>query len=563
MVLTPRVVRLLASTTRGRQPQQAQRLSLRALSTIIHKAPHNELDIPHKTFWQVFEEDLLPEYGPRNATICGLSDDRVTFDELAADTRRVAAALAQDGVKKGDVVLMHSINCLEYPLVVLALNALGAICSTSSPMFGAKELAEQAHAAGAKSIITHRAFEKVAIEAAELVGISKENLYTVGGSPEPKRLKCINEVSKRDFETFSFDRIDPHQTVLLPFSSGTTGKPKGVALTAKNMVANTLQVDHIEDFGDHMLGVLPFFHIYAMLLMHVSLYQGAANVVLPKFEPEPFLNALSKYKIKKANIAPPIAIFLAHHPLVDKYDLSATKFLVSGGAPMGKGVEELVKKRLGVEVKQAYGMTEASPAVNYTEDHMRKPGSVGRLVPNTELRVKCTATDKDLPHNEPGELLYRGPQVMRGYFNNDDATRKTLTPDGFLRTGDIGFIDDHGFVHVVDRVKELIKYKGHQVAPAELEDLLNHHPDIADSCCVRGYDKNGEEHPKAFVVLVDKANSKGLTANDIMAYVAAKVAPFKKVREVEFVDAIPKSATGKILRRQLQAMENERRTLSA
>ncbi|KAJ0388649.1 hypothetical protein P43SY_010732 [Pythium insidiosum] len=132
-----------------------------------------------------------------------------------------------------------------------------------------------------------------------------------------------------------------------------------------------------------------------------------------------------------------------------------------------------------------------------------------------------------------------------------------------MRTGDIGFIDDHGFVHVVDRVKELIKYKGHQVAPAELEDLLNHHPGVADSCCVRGYDKNGEEHPKAFVVLVDKANSKGLTANDIMAYVAAKVAPFKKVREVEFVDAIPKSATGKILRRQLQAMENERRTLSA
>ncbi|GLE08512.1 hypothetical protein PINS_up019759 [Pythium insidiosum] len=225
MVLSPRVVRSLASTVRRHQQRQLQQ-SLRTLSTIIHKAPHAELDIPHKTFWQVFEEDLLSEYGPRNATICGLSDDRVTFDELAADTRRVAAALAQDGVKRGDVVLLHSINCLEYPMVVLALNALGAICSTSSPLFSAKELAEQAHAAGATFIITHRAFEKTAIEAAELVGIDKQHLYTVGGSPEPKRLKCINEVSKRDFETFSFERIDPHQTVLLPFSSGTTGKPK-------------------------------------------------------------------------------------------------------------------------------------------------------------------------------------------------------------------------------------------------------------------------------------------------------------------------------------------------
>ncbi|GLE08513.1 hypothetical protein PINS_up019760 [Pythium insidiosum] len=152
MVLSPRVVRSLASTVRRHQQRQLQQ-SLRTLSTIIHKAPHAELDIPHKTFWQVFEEDLLSEYGPRNATICGLSDDRVTFDELAADTRRVAAALAQDGVKRGDVVLLHSINCLEYPMVVLALNALGAICSTSSPLFSAKELAEQAHAAGVRVLL--------------------------------------------------------------------------------------------------------------------------------------------------------------------------------------------------------------------------------------------------------------------------------------------------------------------------------------------------------------------------------------------------------------------------
>ncbi|GLE07399.1 hypothetical protein PINS_up017561 [Pythium insidiosum] len=197
MVLSPRVVRSLASTVRRHQQRSSSSHCAHCRQS-FHKAPHAELDIPHKTFWQVFEEDLLPEYGPRNATICGLSDDRVTFDELAADTRRVAAALARTASREAMSLLLHSINCLEYPMVVLALNALGAICSTSSPLFSAKELAEQAHAAGATSIITHRAFEKTAIEAAELSV----------GHPEPKRLKCINEVSKRDFETFSFERID-------------------------------------------------------------------------------------------------------------------------------------------------------------------------------------------------------------------------------------------------------------------------------------------------------------------------------------------------------------------
>ncbi|TMW57014.1 hypothetical protein Poli38472_002939 [Pythium oligandrum] len=527
----------------------------RSFAEIIHKSPHPELHIPNKTIWDIFTEQL-DDHKHRDALICGLSHEKVTFQELHDDAQRVAVALAQDGVKRGDVVLMHSFNCMEYPLVVLALTSLGAVCSTASPMFNAQELAAQAQLANAKFIITNRALEKVAIEAAELSGIDKSNIYTVGASAEPKKLKCINEVSKRDFESFSFEKIDPEANLLLPFSSGTTGTPKGVALSARNMVANTLQVTHIEDFEGRMVSVLPFFHIYAMLLMHVGLYQGASQVVLPRFEPESFLDALSRYKIKKANIAPPIAIFLAHHPLVEQYDLSATKFLVSGGAPMGKEVETLVKKRLNVAVKQAYGMTEASPAVNYTEDDLRKPGSVGRIVPNTELRVKCTLTDKDLQPNQHGELLYRGPQVMIGYLNNEEANKKTLTEDRFLRTGDIGYIDNDGFVHIVDRVKELIKYKGHQVAPAELEDILNHHPGISDACAVRGYDADGQEIPKAYVVLKDP--SSGLTPEAVMEFVAERVAPYKKVREVEFIDAVPKSPTGKILRRQLQDVENKR-----
>ncbi|RLN71925.1 hypothetical protein BBJ28_00023725 [Nothophytophthora sp. Chile5] len=521
-------------------------LRFRAFSMIVHESPHPEVEIPKKTIWEIVEEQASVN-GDKTAFICGLTHDRITFGELYESARRLAVALAQDGVGKGDVRI--------------ALTSLGAICSPASPMFLPNELAVQIDAAKATHIITHKELEKVAVEAAKLSGIDKQFVYTMGKSAEAgEGLKSINELSKRDFDSFTFEKIDPELNVMLPFSSGTTGIPKGVALSARNMLSNALQVDQVEDLAGYSLGLLPFFHIYGMMLLHLSLYQGAAKVILPRFDPETFLNTLSVYKIRAAHIAPPVALFLAHHPLVEKYDISATEFLVSGGAPMGKEVEALVKDRLKVTVKQAYGMTEASPAVNYAEDGFRKPGSVGRLLPNTQLRVKCTSTDVDLPVGEHGELLYKGPQVMIGYSNNVDANKNVFTEDRFLRTGDIGYIDEDGFVFVVDRVKELIKYKGHQVAPAELEDVLNNHPQISDACCVRGQDAFGQEIPKAYVVLKDPTNAAKLTKEDVMDFVASKVAAFKKVREVEFIEAIPKSATGKILRRELQVHENKNHT---
>ncbi|KAL4141318.1 hypothetical protein PRNP1_014439 [Phytophthora ramorum] len=524
---------------------------------IVHESPHPEVAIPDKTIWDIVGDQLIV-HADKPAFICGLTHEKLSFKQLHERARRFAIALAKDGVKKGDAVILHSFNCLDYPTAVLALTSLGAVCSPASPMFLPDELAVQIKAANANYIITHKELEKTAVEAARLCNVGKKCIYTMGHSQEAgENLKSIDELTQHDDSTFQFEKIDPQSNVLLPFSSGTTGVPKGVALSAKNILSNALQVDQVEDLGGYSLGLLPFFHIYGMMLLHLSLYQGAAKVVLPRFDPETFLEALSTYKIRAAHIAPPVALFLAHHPLVEKYDISSTEFLVSGGAPMGKEVENLVKDRLKVTVKQAYGMTEASPAVNYAEDAYRKPGSVGRLLPNTQLRVKCTASDKDLPVGEHGELLYKGPQVMLGYSNNAEANKSVFTEDRFLRTGDIGYIDDDGFVFIVDRVKELIKYKGHQVAPAELEDVLNHHPQISDACCVRGKDAFGEEIPKAYVVLKDPTNAAKLTEKDVMDFVTSKVAPFKKVRQVEFIDAIPKSATGKILRRELQVFENQ------
>lgn len=526
----------------------------RSFSTIIYDSPHQELNIPYKTIWDVFEEQLSV-HADKPALIDGITHQHVTFQQLYERSRRLAIALAKRGIKKGDGVILHALNCLDYPTVVLALTSLGAVCSPASTIFVPNELAMQIKAAKAKCVITHTQLEKTAIEACEMCGIEKKLLFSLGQSAEG--LQSVDDlVEHGDDPTYQFEKIDSESNTVLPFSSGTTGVPKGVALSARNLLSNAMQIDHVEDLGGCSLGLLPFYHIYGMMLLHLSMYQGAANVVLPRFEPETFLNVLSTYKIRAAHIAPPVALFLAHHPLVDKYDISATEFFVSGGAPMGKEVEKLVTDRLKISVKQAYGMTEASPALNCTEDDHYKPGSVGRLLPNTQLRVRCTVTDKDLGVGELGELLYKGPQVMLGYINNDESNESVFTKDRFLRTGDVGFIDEDGFVFIIDRVKELIKYKGHQVAPAELEDVLNHHPQIADACCIRGTDAMGEEVPKAFVVLKDPTNAAGLTEEEVMDFVASKVAPFKKVRQVEFIDSIPKGPTGKILRRELQDQKN-------
>jgi 4-coumarate--CoA ligase len=353
--------------------------------------------------------------------------------------------------------------------------------------------------------------------------------------------------------------MDPMDVVTLPFSSGTTGRPKGVELTGYAMFATSAQLAVQEDSLPYFLGVLPFFHILAALLFHATIYKGLALVVLPRFEPETLLGAIQRYRIEKITLAPPLVLFLAKHPIVDKFDLSCVKIISSGGAPMGKEVERAVEKRVGARVIQGYGMTEFAGGVSNGSLNHSRAGSTGRLLPNVEMKVKDLETDEDLPANKTGELLFRTPSMMKGYYDNPEANRAAFTSDGFIRTGDIGYIDQDGFVFIVDRLKELIKYKGHQVAPAELEDVLNHHPRVADSCCVRGFDAaTGEEIPKAYVV-VNPGES--LTEEELVKFVAAKVAAYKRVREVEFISAVPMSLGGKVLRKELQRLENDKHKL--
>jgi acyl-CoA synthetase (AMP-forming)/AMP-acid ligase II len=299
---------------------------------------------------------------------------------------------------------------------------------------------------------------------------------------------------------------------------------------------------------------LPFFHIYGIVtFLSSALWRGATVVSMARFDMEQYLEQVQRYGVTYLHLVPPLVIGLAKHPIVDKFDLSRVKWALSAAAPLGAPAAEAFTRRLGTRVMQAYGMTEVSGAthVGSCDPAKAKPDSGGSLVPNSECLVVNPGTGEALPRNEQGEIWLRGPLVMRGYLGRPDATAATIDEEGWLHTGDVGYVDRDGDIFIVDRLKELIKYKGLQVAPAELESVLLGHPSVADVAVIPSPDEEAGEVPKAFIVLKSQTS-----AEDLMAFVAERVAPYKKVRRLQFIDAIPKSPSGKILRRVL--IEQER-----
>ncbi|CAI7774440.1 unnamed protein product [Closterium sp. NIES-53] len=355
-----------------------------------------------------------------------------------------------------------------------------------------------------------------------------------------------------------------HDTCALPYSSGTTGVSKGVMLTHRNLIANVQQLlagtnprlDLCAE--DVVLGLLPMFHIYAITLVNLlSLRGGACVVTLPRFDLHQYLGTLQDYKVTVAPIVPPIILAMAKLPLVDSFDLSSLRRVVSGAAPLGAELETAFRAKFPtVQLGQGYGMTEASPTVTASRLFARvprppAPGSCGSVLPLTQVKVVHTSTGESLPPNERGELWVRGPQVMKGYLNNPEATAATITPDRWLRTGDVAYVDKMGEIFVVDRVKELIKVKGFQVPPAELEGLLIAHPDIADAAVVPAPSEESGEVPVAFVVL--RQGGAKLSVNEVKDFISKQVATYKRLHDVIFVDSIPKTASGKVLRKDLKA----------
>jgi acyl-CoA synthetase (AMP-forming)/AMP-acid ligase II len=294
-----------------------------------------------------------------------------------------------------------------------------------------------------------------------------------------------------------------------------------------------------------------------VVIMLYTLYRRGTIVCMSRFDMEGFLGAIQTHKVTKAPIVPPIVLGLAKHPAVEQFDLSSLELILSGAAPLGEGVAIEAANRVGCNIAQGYGMTEASPVTHLLpiDSDPNKIGSIGVPIPNTEVMIVDPETEQPLKTNQNGEIWIRGPQIMKGYLNRAEATNESITQEGWYRTGDIGYVDDEGFFYAVDRIKELIKYKGMQVAPAELEALLLTHESIADVAVIPVADEEAGELPKAVVV---RKNELPVTSEEVMSFVAEKVAPHKKIRLVEFVDKIPKSASGKILRRVLIQKEREK-----
>jgi acyl-CoA synthetase (AMP-forming)/AMP-acid ligase II len=519
---------------------------------MIFRGPYPDVEIPEVSLTD-FIFNSTAQFQSKTALIDGPTGRSFTYAEFEDGVRRVAASLAKRGLRKGDVFAIFSTNCPEYAIVFHAVAMLGGVNTTVNPLYTAEEAGFQLKNAGARFLVTPAQFiEKARAAAADS---TVEELFVFG---EAEGATSFASLMESDGKVPSVE-IDPRNDfVALPYSSGTTGLAKGVMLTHYNLVANMCQMDGLDYFqkDDTLLCVLPLFHIYGLVVvLNMGLHLGTTIVMMPRFDLEQFLGLIQKYRVTLSHIVPPIVLKLAKDPLVEQYDLSSLKMVFSGAAPLGQELSRECMERIGCGIRQGYGMTETSPVTHSSpaDPAKMKLGSIGTPAPNTECRLLAPATGVELGPNEEGELCVRGPQVMKGYLNNPEATARTIDSDNWLHTGDIGYADEDGHFFIVDRVKELIKYKGFQVAPAELEAILLTHPAIADAAVIPCPDDEAGEVPKAFVVLKEAAS-----AEELMEFVAGRVAPHKKIRELEFIDQIPKSLSGKILRRVLIEKERAR-----
>ncbi len=512
---------------------------------IIHHSPLPDLEIPSVPITEYVLQGA-DSYPDRPALIDGPSGRTYTYGQLKGMVHAFAGGLAARGLGKGDTIALMAPNIPEYAIVFHGAAVAGVAVSTINPTYTAEEVRFQLNDSGATLLITIAMFVETAREA--ITGTGTSEIVVIGDAPEGTT--PVTALFGAPIGQVPVD-VD-EDVVVLPYSSGTTGFPKGVMLTHKNLVANLVQCEGaltVED-GEIILAVLPFFHIYGMqVLMNEFLSRGATIYTLPRFDLEQALTTIQEKRIGRFFVVPPIVLAFAKHPMIDQFDLSSLTQVFSGAAPLSAELAQEAANRLGCEVIQGYGMTEMSPVSHAVMSGQDKPGTVGVTVANTEVRIVDPATGEDQGVGAEGELWVRGPQVMKGYLNNPEATASTIDEDGWLHTGDIATIDSDGYVAIVDRLKELIKFKGFQVAPAELEALLLTHPSVADAAVVGVPDDEAGEIPRAFVVIKPGHT---LEPADITSFMEGHVATYKVIHDVVVIDAIPKSASGKILRRLLR-----------
>jgi len=523
---------------------------------MIIKSPFPDVTIPEVSLTTLVLQNAQ-EYGDKPALIDGPTGRSITYSQLAELIRRVAINLSERGFKQGDVLGILSPNLPEYAVMFHGVAMLGGIVTPINPLYTAREIFHQLKDSKARFLVTIPPCIDKVKEAAAEAGI--DELFVFGSAEGATPFDSLLAETDHPLPDV---KINPKEDlVVLPYSSGTTGLPKGVMLTHHNLVANLKQIEGLDYFfdTDTLICVLPMFHIYGLVVvLNMGLYTGATIVTMPRFELDSFLKAVQDYGVSLAHIVPPIVLSLSKNPIVANYNLPKLKTLFSGAAPLGEDLTRACMDRLGCSIRQGYGLPEPSPVTHSSPAKQSdvKFGSVGVPAPNTECKIIDLETGEALGFGQKGEVCVRGPQVMKGYLNEPEATAHTIDTEGFLHTGEIGYVDEDGHFFIVDRAKELIKYKGFQVPPAELEAVLLTHPCIADAAVIPYPDDEAGEVPKAVVVLKTEADK-----NSILDFVAERVAPHKRIRYLEFVEQIPKSPSGKILRRVL--VEKERARLAA
>ncbi|MBU2549365.1 MAG: AMP-binding protein [Proteobacteria bacterium] len=518
----------------------------------------------------------------------------LTYGELKTLSDRFASALDAQGVRKGDRVAIHLVNCPQFAIGYYAAIRLGAIFTPLSPMLSPREALHQLNDSGAETLISldllYPGIQAVIPDTGvkRVITTSLADCYNaviapikpLGKIPVPDTLDFVELL--RQHEPFAREvPIEPKKDLVhLAYTGGTTGVSKGVMINHYNVVCNVLQFSNwfsgaqvryqdgvldmvfppgVDPKKDRLIArdeetalvVVPWFHAMGTVGYLNNLVAGGSTmVVFPRFDPKEYLDGAVKYKATMLGGAPQLYIPLINHPDFDRYDLSRVKTAGSGAAPLAKAVLDKMLQAFSGVVGEGWGLTECTMGATYnppSRDALRQ-GSVGIPVFDTEVKVIDVVTGEDLPPGSEGELCIKGPQVMQGYWNRQEATAEVLS-DGWLLTGDIGREDEDGYFYITDRKKDLIIYKGYNVYPRELEEVLFEHPAVQQCAVVGKPDLDTGEYPVAFVELKQGAQA---GTEDIMGHVNNQVAPYKKIREVVFVEAIPVSAAGKILRRELR-----------
>ncbi|KAL6524921.1 4-coumarate--CoA ligase-like 5 [Orobanche minor] len=485
----------------------------------------------------------------------------LTFTDVWRAVDAVSSSLSADfGIRKGNVVLILSPNSIYFPIVCLAVMSIGAVITTTNPLNTSGEIAKQiSDSKPVLAFTVHQLLPKIADSNIPIV-ILGPNCRTPSKS-NPSKLRIVTSIEemmvREPSQSRVKERVHQNDTATLLYSSGTTGASKGVVSSHRNLIAmvqtivNRFKLDEDEQT---FICTVPMFHIFGLAAFATGLIaSGSTVVILSKFEMDEMLMAIQKFSATYLPLVPPILVALVNNADIirKKYDLSSLHSVLSGGAPLSKEViEGFSAKYPKVTILQGYGLTESTGIGASTDslEESRRYGTAGMLSPNMEAKIVDPESGEALPVSRTGELWLRGPSIMKGYFSNEEATALTLDSNGWLKTGDLCYIDEDGFIFVVDRLKELIKYKGYQVPPAELEALLFTHPEIYDAAVVPFPDEEVGQFPMAYVV---RKTGSAITESGLMDFIAKQVAPYKRVRRVAFVASIPKNPSGKILRKDL------------